>query len=530
MKCWILLLAFLLVATDTLAQRRIETRNGGYIEIEERMNEPGKLYITDVDSVGNVLNEGVVVPANLVKPVVKATTKKDQSGDYRYVYSVANRSDARVRLYSFAVETHATVADSSAPSSTWWHDSFPRLSAYDWTDVQGDPQGIIPGNEATGFLLVSPGLPSIARAYMRNYNLTKFDKGIMGGSGYLDRVVSSIHDTTRHVVRKTLGPRAIPEPFDAPAFLDTLATYPPRAEALGWITDAAVAARLESQFDEARSRLTAGEPAHVAAALTKALGTVEAQQGEVLTSEGYALLKYNLDYALEHLPEPETSTGLKVPAALTVAPFSRVNVAFSGDAFALRGRPHGLDGTPVPEGNAAPPVHGAAVADESARQTFLAGLRSFQEDNVTGSGAAPDVVQAALGFDADSLAEALSDRATETLNPGASGTYGTAEAPVVAYAPHGLPVSGTLTGHGILVVDGTLTASGTLRWTGLVIHRSAPRAGATLSVSGTLEVIGGLVLTGEASSFPALVQSSNALTVTYSPAALELAAPLLEQE
>ena len=214
----------------------------------------------------------------------------------------------------------------------------------------------------------------------------------------------------------------------------------------------------------------------------------------------------------------EGDLALDLPAALTVAAGQAFG-AFAGDAFRLDGRPHDLEGQLLDEGDAR---FGLAATTEAAREGLLRTLRGYQEDNLVGQGDAPSVAAPAeLPFDADSLASVATEQATETLSPVATGAYGTAEIPVVAHAPQGLTLSSTLEGHGVLVVDGPVMVSGELRWTGLVILRGTP----TLTVSGTVESVGALVMVGS----PASVQVSNELLVKYSPAALEEAGTLLQE-
>ncbi|MEM8599004.1 MAG: hypothetical protein AAGF99_03705 [Bacteroidota bacterium] len=66
------------------------------------------------------------------------------------------------------------------------------------------------------------------------------------------------------------------------------------------------------------------------------------------------------------------------------------------------------------------------------------------------------------------------DVVLDAASPAVTGTatYGTATDPVVVYKENSMALSGTLRGHGLLIVDGTLEVTGTLEWNGLVLVRS----------------------------------------------------------
>lgn len=101
----------------------------------------------------------------------------------------------------------------------------------------------------------------------------------------------------------TIGPTAPPLDFTATSWIDTLASYKHQAVSLGWIDNRGIANSLDSKLDNARNKLAAGDSTAARNMLNAFVNEVEAQNGKHLTSEAYALLKYNAEYLIDRLPE-----------------------------------------------------------------------------------------------------------------------------------------------------------------------------------------------------------------------------------
>jgi len=117
----------------------------------------------------------------------------------------------------------------------------------------------------------------------------------------------------------TIGPTAPPANFVATAFLDTLLSYTRQSAALGWLgrdrdddcddderPDDGVVRNIENRLQKARRELVRGDSVKARRELLKLVRKVDRLQrrGErVMTSEAYALLKYNTEYLIERLPE-----------------------------------------------------------------------------------------------------------------------------------------------------------------------------------------------------------------------------------
>ena len=215
-----------------------------------------------------------------------------------------------------------------------------------------------------------------------------------------------------------------------------------------------------------------------------------------------------------------------LPSAATFASLS-VEASFSSNSFLVSGLDHDLNGNATGSGE---DRHGIAATDEAARQSILDELSSNQEANVTGQDPAPDIAVAAPGLDVEALVDLLLARAdliTLDADPG-NQTVGSPSQPAVAYAPDGLDVQGNFEGYGILVVEGTFEEAtefrGNASWTGLVIVRGEDGAQAAFDMSGSVEVIGAVVLSSDTG---AVLEVGGSSSIRYSSEALQLAQSLL---
>ncbi len=216
-----------------------------------------------------------------------------------------------------------------------------------------------------------------------------------------------------------------------------------------------------------------------------------------------------------------------LPAAASITS-STVTASFSGNSFGISGFDHDLSGNTTSSGV---DRHGIVATDEAARQSILGELSSNQEDNITGQGTAPDVAVTALGLDVEALIDLLLARPDLiTLNPDPGNqTIGSTSAPAIAYAPDGLDAKGNFEGTGILIVDGTfedtLELRGNAAWTGLVIVRGQNGAEAQFDMSGSVEVVGALILVSDTG---AVLDIGGSSTIRFSMVALQLAQTLLD--
>ncbi len=167
-----------------------------------------------------------------------------------------------------------------------------------------------PGSSVNGFTMMSKALPGI-RAFTAypDFNVYEFypdiDQDTTATQDSIYNVITSYVDSMQNAVNYhgwTIGPTAPPLDSSASSWIDTLISYKHQALSLGWIDNQGVASSLDSKLDNARNRLVAGDTAAARNILNAFVNEVEAQNGKHLTSEAYALLKYNAEYLIRKLP------------------------------------------------------------------------------------------------------------------------------------------------------------------------------------------------------------------------------------
>jgi hypothetical protein len=99
-----------------------------------------------------------------------------------------------------------------------------------------------------------------------------------------------------------IGPTAPPANFNEIAFLDTLISYKHQVFALGWIADNGVVTSLDQKLEAARPQIIADRPSakQILEAFVNELDGLITQSGQI-TSEAYALLKFNAEYLISKL-------------------------------------------------------------------------------------------------------------------------------------------------------------------------------------------------------------------------------------
>jgi hypothetical protein len=99
----------------------------------------------------------------------------------------------------------------------------------------------------------------------------------------------------------TIGPTAPPSTFSPSASIDTLISYKHQAFSFGWITNQGIANSLDQKLDNARKQLKRGNNKAAKNILEAFINEVEAQKEKHLSSEAYALLKFNAEYLISRL-------------------------------------------------------------------------------------------------------------------------------------------------------------------------------------------------------------------------------------
>ena len=163
----------------------------------------------------------------------------------------------------------------------------------------------------------------------------------------IDRQIAALQIFPANTVkRRTIGPILPTEPFEAVVFLDTLLSYTHQSAELGWLgsgkdedcdkderPEVGIVHNIESRLRKAGRELERGDSVKARGELEKLVAKVERiwkrsekQEGQregkdrkhrgergkgepvIMTSEGYALLKFNTEFLIERLPPIKKKT------------------------------------------------------------------------------------------------------------------------------------------------------------------------------------------------------------------------------
>jgi hypothetical protein len=165
---------------------------------------------------------------------------------------------------------------------------------------------IAPGDTLGGFVMTSYGLPAIRDFKIKPkyiaededvYNMGVSEtEYIKNPSKYLKAFYDSISWKG-----KTIGVTAPPANLNLAAFLDYIIDLKHQAASLGWIDNTGIVNSLDVKLDNAKKKLSQGDNNTAKNILGAFLNEVEAQTGKHLTSDAYALLKYNALYLIDNL-------------------------------------------------------------------------------------------------------------------------------------------------------------------------------------------------------------------------------------
>ena len=249
-------------------------------------------------------------PATKIEPFIDACVYFDlDSGLYKYEYTVKNGVNSQQRLLSFLVSFFSPIHNITKPNNQWSALPYSFVPVFSWSNTLissyggATPyDGIAPDSSTSGFSFESSGLPTIMKSYSRGATPTLHFIEEPPGEVYL--LLKPLRKFPANTVqRKTLGPKDPPEDFVATTFIDTLISYKHQALELGWITNQGVDNSLDKKLENAKKQLEKGKTKTALNHLNAFLNEVEAQKDKHLSSEAYALLKFNAEYLIKRLEE-----------------------------------------------------------------------------------------------------------------------------------------------------------------------------------------------------------------------------------
>lgn len=186
-----------------------------------------------------------------------------------------------------------------------WSAGISKRGTISW-GVDARKYQILPGNSLGGFIITSRGLPSIRDVSVRPDWIL-----ILNDYATEEDVEKAIKTEEEITFRgKTIGPTAPPADYKPIEFLNSIISMKHEAYKLGWIDNAGIEQSLDAKLDNAKKKIEQGNVQAAKNILEAFINEVEAQgcesyekcpKGKHLTSEAYALMKYNVQYLINKL-------------------------------------------------------------------------------------------------------------------------------------------------------------------------------------------------------------------------------------
>ena len=162
---------------------------------------------------------------------------------------------------------------------------------------------VIPRESATGLVIMSRGLPGIRKFTVKpDFNIYEFFPDEEDTTSQMTQFQEDSILAAVNFHGQTVGPSAPPVKFIVGAFLDTLSSLVKQSYAFEWITSQTTANKYLSYFGSAKSSLQSNNISGVSATLQTVLKDVNVDSSRNLTNEAYALIRYNTEYLIAHLP------------------------------------------------------------------------------------------------------------------------------------------------------------------------------------------------------------------------------------
>jgi hypothetical protein len=234
-----------------------------------------------------------LLPANRFQATVMCRVTAEDGG-YKYLYSVDNRPESEQKIESFYVATAGSIVSKFAPVG--WSEGTSRTTGGPFFDVDLNKRRFMikPGSSLNGFTMKSTALPAIVRYYLLGYNGTVCCE-------HIEQYSQNIYNNS--VTGLTLGTRDTTITVGALQWLDTLTSYTTQSRTLGWIKDQSTADKYLGDFASAKKSLQQNNIAVARTTLQRILQNVNTDSTSNITSEAYALLRYNTEYLVGKLPQ-----------------------------------------------------------------------------------------------------------------------------------------------------------------------------------------------------------------------------------
>lgn len=241
----------------------------------------------------------IFIPSNKVVPQINAKVEKNIS-EYCFNYKIENQKTSKMPLEQFFIEIDSSIYYETNAQNEWYGTKTTILSGYCWfgeknLEINSSLDGFIVKSSNTHFV-------GIGNAYFLGrtpmYQLTEEET-----SDYFFEILDSLSSfPLNYVQRKTIVPVSIANNISHAEFIDTLKSYIVKSLSLTWINHQPVAEKYDTYLTNAKSALHENKFILARCYLQDILREVDIDSSSTITSEAYALLRYNTEYLISKLP------------------------------------------------------------------------------------------------------------------------------------------------------------------------------------------------------------------------------------
>jgi hypothetical protein len=262
----------------------------------------------------------VFLPANCAEADIKCNVASIVGNQLQFTYEIKSLQTSKRRIECFYLDHYGTDTLGSAPKGWYFWGKVENIPlAWNWGGWDNRDM-IPPGKSNNSFVVNSEGLPGIGRFYIQSEH----------GIGEIDENPTFIDDFNNDYLNSfrgiTIAPFLPPWPFIPLNFLDTLVSYTMQSDTLGWIKDSTTANKYLGYFNAAKTKILQNDTATAKATLLQVLSDVDVDSTNNITSEAYALLRFNTEYLIPRVTLMDT---LRVPSQYPTIQ-AAINISDSG--------------------------------------------------------------------------------------------------------------------------------------------------------------------------------------------------------
>ncbi len=253
------------------------------------------------------------LPMNRLTATVKCEVRREQNDSLVYNYTWSNHATSKQMIQRIWFEGINPDAEQYGPRG-WVHAKVSPIRGRYWVLSDWYKLHMIkPGRTQSGFGLRDTQIPTIIKYYVQGHAPSPTTEP--------DEPDLTPEDSRRDlmnnaVVGYTIGPMDPAIVLTPPAFLDTLISYTRQAFALGWIKNRDIVQDLNAELNDAKRQLRCNNRRAAKDILRDFVDEVEdlfeeedqrsdpedvSQGDRQITSEAYALLKFNAEYLISKL-------------------------------------------------------------------------------------------------------------------------------------------------------------------------------------------------------------------------------------